>query len=101
KPKLLQRLSGGNKVGLKLETIPEVEKVDIPAVVLEDYRDAKGEAGQDSSDQESTTPPATQPKKSTKLAKPAVQTRKTSRPIHPSTSGLLSCRLLSCRFSPA
>lgn len=72
KPKLLQRLSGGNKVGLKLETIPEVEKVDIPAVVLEDYRDAKGEAGQDSSDQESTTPPATQPKKSAKLAKPAV-----------------------------
>ena len=44
KPKLLQRLSGSNATSLKLETIPEVEKVDIPAVVLEDYREAQGEA---------------------------------------------------------
>jgi NhaP-type Na+/H+ or K+/H+ antiporter len=43
KPKLLQRLSGSKTLGLKLETIPEVEKVDIPTVVLEEYRNAQEE----------------------------------------------------------
>jgi NhaP-type Na+/H+ or K+/H+ antiporter len=52
KPKLLQRLSGANKIGLKLETIPEVEKVDIPTVVLEDYREAQEAAATPEKDSE-------------------------------------------------
>ncbi|MGD1903833.1 MAG: cation:proton antiporter [Geitlerinemataceae cyanobacterium] len=42
KPELLRRLSGGNQPsqsGLKIETIPEVEKIDIPNSVIEDYED--------------------------------------------------------------